>query len=113
MTATRPDRGSVTVEAAIAIGGLLAVVALCLAGFGAVVDQIRCVDAAREAARLVARGEGERALGAAADIAPEGAVVTVRTEGDTVSVSVRVGAGLLPVHLHGDAYAVVEPGGPP
>lgn len=44
---------------------------LCLAGVTAVSMQVRCVDAAREAARLAARGDSS-ALGAARRIAQVG-----------------------------------------
>lgn len=46
------DRGAVTVEAAIALFALVTVLALSFAGIAAVADQLRCTDAAREAARL-------------------------------------------------------------
>jgi Flp pilus assembly protein TadG len=49
--------GASTVEAAIAIAALVVVLVLCLAGVSAVLMQVRCVDAAREAARLAARGD--------------------------------------------------------
>ena len=46
----------VTVEAAFAIAALVVVLVLCVSGLTAVSMQVRCVDAAREAARLAARG---------------------------------------------------------
>ncbi|MBM7771404.1 hypothetical protein JOD54_001608 [Actinokineospora baliensis] len=105
------EEGSVSVEAAMAIGAVVAVVLVGVVGIGAAVDQVRCVDAAREAARLAARGEGERARSTAADVAPRGASIEVRVHGDEVSVTVRSTRALLPVH--GDAHAVVEPGALP
>ncbi|HYN71172.1 MAG TPA: TadE family type IV pilus minor pilin, partial [Nakamurella sp.] len=45
------DRGSVTVEAAVALASLVVVVAACLGGIGCMIGQVRCADAAREAAR--------------------------------------------------------------
>ncbi|WP_018683878.1 TadE family type IV pilus minor pilin [Actinokineospora enzanensis] len=107
------ERGSVTVEAAVALGALVVVLGLVLAGVRAVTDRIRCVDAAREAARLVARGEPDQARRAAAAIAPAGADVTVHIDGDRISVSVSVIGTVLPVRIDGDAYAVAEPGGMP
>ncbi|SDD82105.1 TadE family type IV pilus minor pilin [Actinokineospora iranica] len=107
------DRGAVTVEAAIAVGVLVLVIAMGIAGVGAVADQIRCVDAAREAARLAARGEPERGRAAAVAIAPRGAAVDIQVAGDTVSVAVRAEpvGGLLPgIEVSADAYAVAEPG---
>ncbi|MQA09159.1 MAG: pilus assembly protein [Pseudonocardiaceae bacterium] len=110
-----PDRdgGAVTVEAAIAVGALVAVLSLVLAGVGAISGQLRCTDAAREAARLVARGEPERARHAVARIAPNGARLQVTTEGDEISVRVLADpvGGLLPgVRLRADAFAIAEPG---
>src|SRR5215475_11603497 len=75
-----------------------------------VLNQIRCTDAAREAARLVARGDGARAAGAVAMIAP-GATLSVTTRGDAITVAVRgPAAGLLPgIHVSADAFGVREP----
>ncbi|MGH3435754.1 MAG: TadE family type IV pilus minor pilin [Sciscionella sp.] len=102
----------VTVEAAIALAAFVAVLVLALACLVAVLDQLRCTDAAREAARLVARGESGRAHGAVDRIAP-GARLSVSVRGDEVSVDVRSepAGGLLPgVHLDARAFAVAEPG---
>jgi hypothetical protein len=106
------DGGMVTVEAAVALCSVLAVFALLLAGMSTVLDQLRCTDAAREAARLVARGEPDRAADAVRRIAPQGATFTVTTSGDGIVVAVRDRApnSLLPgVHVDADAYAVPEP----
>jgi Flp pilus assembly protein TadG len=107
------DRGAATVEAAIALCALVVVLGLMLGGVAAVADQLRCTDAAREAARLLARGQRQRAEDAARNIAPHAARLTVRGEGDTVTAEVFAEplGGLLPgVHLRGEAYAVLEPG---
>lgn len=103
----------VTVETAVALGAFLAVLASGLGAVVGVLDQVRCVDAAREAARLVARGERARAPVAVSRIGPDGARLSVRTSGDEVTVHVRADPlnGLLPgVHNDGVAYAVREPG---
>jgi hypothetical protein len=73
------DRGAVTAEAALALPGL-AVVAAALVGLGHVgVAQLRCVDAARVAARLAARGESPAVVRARAEAAgPAGTSVVVR-----------------------------------
>ncbi|GAA0238878.1 hypothetical protein GCM10010492_42550 [Saccharothrix mutabilis subsp. mutabilis] len=102
------DRGAATVEAALAVCGLVAVLVLGVEAVMAVVAQIRCTDAAREAARLVARGEDGRAGAVVRAIAPDGAVLVVRKEGDTASVEVSA-AGRL-VDVRASAFAVVEPG---
>lgn len=107
------DRGAVTVEAAIALIGLVAVLAMGLAGVAAVGDQLRCTDAAREAARLAARGDPETARDAAERIAPSGAQLDMKLTATAISVTVRAepAGGLLPgVEVSADAYAVPEPG---
>jgi Flp pilus assembly protein TadG len=106
------DRGAVTVEAALALCSLVVVLALILAAVSAVAAQLRCVDAAREAARLTARGEPGRAEQLARQIAPGGAVVTVIVRGDEVAVRVAANpvAGLLPgIEVEAEAAAVMEP----
>ncbi|MEQ0559019.1 TadE family type IV pilus minor pilin [Amycolatopsis sp. NEAU-NG30] len=107
------DRGSVTVEAALAMAGLTVVTALVLAGLAVVTSQLRCTDAAREAARLVARGQPQAAEAAVRAIAPPGAGLSVHHIGDaiTVKVTAQPVTGLLPaIHLDAEAYAVAEPG---
>lgn len=107
------ERGAVTVEAAIALCALTVVFGLILAGTVAVIGQFRCADAAREAARLIARGERQLAEQAVARIAPGGARLLVETEGDAVTVEVRAApvAGLLPgLQLQSRAYTMLEPG---
>jgi Flp pilus assembly protein TadG len=106
------ERGAVTVEAALALCSLVLVLALVLAAVSAVAAQLRCVDAAREAARLTARGEHDRAKQLARRIAPPGAVVTVTVRGDEVTarVSANPVAGLLPgLDVAAEAAALMEP----
>lgn len=110
LLATR-DLGMVTVEAAVALCAFVTVLAMVLAGMSMVLAQIRCTDAAREAARLVARGEQARAPDAVAQIAPH-ATLSVTTRGDGIMVTVQDGTagGLLPgVHVGADAFAIQEP----
>lgn len=107
------DRGSVTVEAALALCSLVVVLALILAAVSAVAAQLRCIDAAREAARVTARGERDRAEEIARRVAPPGAVVTVTVRGDEVTarVSASPAAGWVPgVEVGAEAAAVLEPG---
>ena len=107
---TSNDSGMVTIEAAIALCAFISVLALVLAGMSAVFDQLRCTDAAREAARLVARGEQDHAADAVRRIAPPGATYAVTSSGDGIVVDVRETHDLLPgVDVHADAYAVPEP----
>ena len=110
---TISDRGSVTVEAALVLAVLVVVVAACLAGIGCVIAQLRCADAAREAARLAGRGDRSGATSAVASIAPSGAVLSLQTQGDLVTATVSVGAvsGLLPgVSIRASASAENEEG---
>lgn len=72
---------------------------------------VRCIDAARELARLTARGEPDRGRAVAAEIAPAGAAITVSVEGDEIVAEVAASpVGPLPVRVGGQAVAVLEPG---
>jgi hypothetical protein len=84
------------VEAALGLAALVAVLVLCLAGVTAVSMQMRCLDAAREAARLAARGDERTAVTIAREIAPAGAVVQVRHDGEFVVAVVTARSNLLP-----------------
>ncbi|MFC3898954.1 TadE family type IV pilus minor pilin [Lentzea rhizosphaerae] len=97
----------VTVEAAIAVCALLVVMGLAVAGLTAVVEQMRCTDAAREAARLTARGERQRGEAAVGQIAP-GAGVVIHDQVDAVKVVVHK-RGPLGLPLSAEAFAVLEP----
>ena len=83
---------------------------LCVAGLTAIPTQVRCIDAAREAARLAARGDSGDAVQAARGIAPAQAVVDVRNDGDTVVATVSARSILLAgVTLRAVAVAAIEP----
>lgn len=108
---TAADRGAVTVEAALGICSLVAVFALLLLGAGAVFDQLRCQDAAVEAARLFARGDRERAERAVRSIAPDAARLSTEVTGDQVDVAITAPLHLVPGRfLRARATAVLEPG---
>jgi hypothetical protein len=83
-----PDRGSVTVELAVALPVIVLLLLAGLSAVDAVATKMRCVDAAREAVRAEARGEPGAAAGQRA--APGGASVQVSGGGDTVSATVAV-----------------------
>jgi hypothetical protein len=103
------DAGAVTVEAAIAIASITVVVVLCLGSFLAVSAHVRCVDAAREAARLVARGDRAEAVPAAQRVAPRGARITVREVDGFATARVEVAVPLLPaLDISAEAVAAVE-----
>lgn len=99
-----------TVEAAIALATLIVVVVCAVGAILAVGQQVRCVDAAREAARLAAQGDTARAREIAGRVAPTGARVTVRVDGDTAIAEVRADSALLPlVSFSATAVAAMEP----
>lgn len=82
-------------EAAFGVLAMVAVLVICLAGLTAASFQVRCVDAAREAARLAARGDGGTAERAARTVAPHGAVVALHRDGDFVVATVTAKSPLL------------------
>jgi hypothetical protein len=83
-----------------------------LGGAAALVVQLRCVDSAREAARLAARGDERAALEATRLVGPPGADLQLRREGDLVIARVSANpAAWLRVRVEAEAVAVVEPGG--
>ena len=97
-------------EAALAIASLVVVLALCLAGVTAVSMQVRCVDAAREAARLAARGDERSGIDAARRLAPTGARVQVRRDGDFLVATVVAHSKLLPtLDIAARAVSAAEP----
>jgi len=112
------DRGSVTAELALALPVVVLLLTV-LVGVGRVVTaQIQCVDGARAAARLAARGESSGRVRAAATTAgPAGAEVHLARDpaGSTVTVVVRTRLALplsggLRVSVEGKASADLEPG---
>ncbi|HWJ11971.1 MAG TPA: TadE family type IV pilus minor pilin [Nocardioides sp.] len=83
----RGDRGAVTAELAVALPVLLAVTAGLAWLLAVAVGQVRTVDAARETARALARGDDEAAAVAVGRrVAPDGVTIAVRREGDRVVV---------------------------
>ncbi len=83
----------VTVEAAYALAALAAFIVLGVTAVGGFAAQLRCTDAAREVARLAAAGD-PRARAVGAQVAPGGARIDVRVEGEQV---VAVVAARLPL----------------
>ena len=111
----RRDGGMATAELAVVLPTLVLVIAAGLAMVSVVLAQVRCVDAAREAARAAARGESwEVVHSAAVQAAPSGAKVEVGGSHEEVRVTVsararRVG-GLLPAFpVSAEAVALREP----
>jgi Flp pilus assembly protein TadG len=115
----RDDRGAVTAELAMALPVLVAVVVglVWLLAVGAA--QVRVVDAAREGARTLARGDPQaEVVGRVAQVAGGGAESSVDQAGGQVTVSVRRWVtgpgglfGFLPgVEVHAIAVATLEEG---
>lgn len=97
-------------EAALGIAALVVVLVLCLAGISAVSMQVRCVDAAREAARLAARGDERSAVAAARRLAPGGARVDLHRDGDFLVATVVAHSKLLPtIDIAAKAVSAAEP----
>jgi hypothetical protein len=111
------DEGMVTAEMAVVLPALAVLVVFALWSVTAVTAQLRCVDAARIAARAMARGDSTAASMAPAQaVAPAGARFVISRSGDLVEVDVRLTArlpgpwsGRLPgLSLSGRAVAPVE-----
>lgn len=89
MSPRGPESGAATAETAVALPALVLVLTAALAALALGIDHVRCLDAARGAARLLARGEApEVARAAAARAAPAGAAVVVTRVGADVRVVV-------------------------
>ena len=86
-----PDDGAVTVELAIGMVSVVALLGLVLALVTAGVAQIRCTDAARAGARAASLGEDDEAVSfVVRRAAGEKAQVSVTHDGGWVDVTVRV-----------------------
>jgi hypothetical protein len=105
------DRGAVTVEAALALGTLTAFLALAIGALLSVDRAVRCTDAARELARLAARGEPDRGREVAAALAPAGARLDLAPDGDLLVATVTAPVlAPLPVSVGGRAVSAREGG---
>jgi hypothetical protein len=88
------------------------VLSVCVAGLTAISMQVRCIDAAREAARLAARGDDGDALQAHESIAPYGAKLDIRRDGGLVVATVTAHSILLPgITIRADTVSAIEPTG--
>jgi Flp pilus assembly protein TadG len=115
----RDERGMVTAETAVVLPVLLLVLAGAVAAVTVVGAQMRCVDAAREAARAAARGEPLDVVHALVTRTGPSGAGTVITDGEEevrVTVAARVAPlGPLPLRVRVSATAVAqrEPGTEP
>jgi len=105
----------VTAEIAVALPALLLVLTLALAAVAMATDHVRCVDAARTGARLLARGEPLAAVRRDVERqAPDGARITMEVGADDVRVEVVAESAPVLRHLgvrarpRGVAHAVPE-----
>lgn len=112
------ERGSTTVEIAIALPAVVVVLGAVLTLGSATTVQLRCADAARAGAREAALGSAEAEVVAVATrVAGEGAAVRVVHDDEWVTVQVEravvpwhgLGAGGGLLSAHGSATARVEP----
>lgn len=108
----------VSAELALTIPSILLVLALCLTALALGVDQVRCVDAARVAARAASRGEDPALVQQLASArAPDGSGISIRAGADGVEVQVEAPrrVRLLPAlpAAAASATAVWEPGAGP
>jgi Flp pilus assembly protein TadG len=109
----RADRGGVTAEFAVALPALLLMVTFALGAVDAVLAKVQCVDAARDAALVAARGGDGTAAGTSR--APRGASVRITRSTDSVEVTVTLrvsplGARLGSFQVTAASVATDEPG---
>jgi hypothetical protein len=104
-----------TAEVAVALPALVVLVAAGMTAVSVLTAQLRCVDAAREAARAAARGEDAAIVRSLAERSgPDGSDVQMTSGGQEVEVTVSAEAdsvgGLLPaVRVQASAVALREP----
>lgn len=113
------ERGAVTAEVAMVLPVLIATMLFGVWVVGVVVANVRCIDAARDVARAVARGESpEAAQQIGLRAAPLGAAVSIIRDGSDVRVVVSsklsMDGALLrelpPIPVKGEATIQAEPG---
>lgn len=103
---SRGSRGMVTAETATVLPFLVLMTLALVWMIGVGISQVRCLDAAREAARVAARGDGTAAaISVASLVAPAGAQVELHEEEGLVQVVVTVRA-TPPVPFLGNVLAV-------
>lgn len=90
-------------EAAIALASIVTVVVTCIGAIMAVSLHVRCVDAAREGARLVARGDEVSDV-----LLPKGAAMSVSERDGFVTVTVEADTALPGLTVSAEAVAVAE-----
>lgn len=86
MRMRRDDDGSATAEFAVVVPAVVLMIALVAGTLSAAGRQVRLEQGAAQAARLVARGEGEGSADAIVSAIAGGAVASIFIEGDLVCV---------------------------
>lgn len=109
----RADGGSVTAETALAFPAVIVVLAVLLGAGQVVINQIRCVDAARAGARAAARAESQTQVSyLTRALAPPAATIGVTQGSNLVRVEISgvtdIPGPLPPVPLRCHAVAVAE-----
>lgn len=107
--ATVRDRGTATAELAVVLPALVLVTVLCVWAVASVAMHVQCLDAARAAARGLARDERvDQVVEVARERAPRGATVRVLDlDGGLVAVEVQVRVSLPgPWRGHGSGVTV-------
>lgn len=94
-----------------ALSSIVVVLALCLAAIALLIAQVLVVDAAREAARLAARGDEAAAQQAVEELAPDGSELTLTgTHTITARVEAPPWGRILPgIRIGATAVAAREP----
>ena len=113
----RSDRSAVTAEFAITLPVLLSLLLLGIWAIGLVVLNIQCIDAARDVARAVARGEPPDQATVIGHRTAPSSTITITREGDDVHVTVTATpdsnpplfSALAPSHLSANATVQSEP----
>jgi Flp pilus assembly protein TadG len=108
----------VTAELATALPVLVLLLLISIAAVGVAQARVRCADAAREAARAIARGDASQADALAHRTAGSSARVVQRSaENGAVAVTVQLSVpslpGLPPVTVAETAATAIEPGAEP
>ncbi|MEV5961761.1 TadE family type IV pilus minor pilin [Kribbella sp. NPDC051952] len=111
------DRGAITAELAITLPVLLSLLLLGIWSIGLVILNIQCIDAARDVARAVARGEPPDQAKAIGHRTVPTATITITREGQDIHVTVTATpthnppllTSLTPAHLTAEATLQSEP----
>lgn len=99
----------VTAELAVAIPSVVIVLAMVLGGVSLGIDQVRCVDGARLAARAAARGDpASVAIATAVRAAPDGARVSLSRGGSQVTATVGLRREVAGVGFDVSAISVAD-----